>query len=383
MTRPAFRQWLLFSLTVVLLLFLLLWPPFRHGLPALYLLLDIAAGEKISHLKKTTPIPIRNPVTYTVKGRTYTGDLYQSAEQARAGIVLIPGAAEGGKDDARLVALANTLARGKFTVLVPDLVGMRQLRIGSENIEQISDSFIQLEAYSSAASGMNRGICAFSYAVGPAILAALSPEIRHRVCFVIGIGGYHDLSSVITFFTTGYFKGQDGRWQHRDPNEYGKWVFVLSNLRRLSIEKDRQLFNLMAKRKMESLDARVDDLALELSSEGKHFYELVTNPDPDLVPQLISKLPQGIRSEIRALDLSDKDLTLLKARLILIHGLDDDIIPYTESVALARALPADQARLYLAEGLFHVDLEFNLWNGWQLWRSVVALLEARDSYDCN
>jgi hypothetical protein len=42
---------------------------------------------------------------------------------------------------------------------------------------------------------------AFSYAAGPAILAALEAEIRERTGFILAVGGYHDLGQVLTFFT--------------------------------------------------------------------------------------------------------------------------------------------------------------------------------------
>ena len=41
-----------------------------------------------------------------------------------------------------------------------------------------------------------------------------------------------------------------------------------------------------------------------------------------------------------ALDLSRADLSRLGARLILLHGRDDAIIPFTQSLALAAAAPA-------------------------------------------
>ena len=54
------------------------------------------------------------------------------------------------------------------------------------------------------------------------------------------IGGYYDVEAVLTFFTTGYFRdGPDGQWRHREPNAYGKWVFVRSNAARLASPEDR------------------------------------------------------------------------------------------------------------------------------------------------
>ena len=42
---------------------------------------------------------------------------------------------------------------------------------------------------------------------------------------------------------------------------------------------------------------------------------------------------------------------------MLLHGRDDPIIPETESRALARALPAGRAHLYLPDSLAHADFE--------------------------
>jgi len=63
-----------------------------------------------------------------------------------------------------------------------------------------------------------------------------------------------------------------------------------------------------------------------------------------------------VRSDMMALDLSRADLSRLAAELILLHGRDDAIIPYTESQALAAAAPAGRATLYLVDNLSHVEL---------------------------
>ena len=60
------------------------------------------------------------------------------------------------------------------------------------------------------------------------------------------------------------------------------------------------------------------------------------------------------------------------------HGRDDPIIPYSESVALAAAAP--RADLYLVDGLAHVTLELrDLDDVLTLWRAIHRLLELRDA----
>lgn len=350
----------------------------RRGYEAVLVLADIAARDQPSRLKEATPAPERRPVAFTFEGRPYRGDLYLPGEKARSALLLVPGAAEAGKEDPRLVAFATTLARARFTVLVPDIASLRELKVNPGNAREIGEAFAWLVSRPELAPGGRGGMVAFSYAAGPAVLAALEPEIRERTGFILAVGGYHDLVQVLTFFTTGWFR-QDGEWRYLEPNEYGKWVFVLSNLDRLDDPADRALLQTMAKRKMADLDAGLDDLAAQLQGQGKALYAFITNREPQRAPELLRQLPQGIRADITALDLANKDLSHLSARLLLIHGYDDSIIPFTESIALAAAVPKGQARLFLVDGLAHVDLEPGLRSRFRLWRAINALLVERDA----
>lgn len=45
--------------------------------------------------------------------------------------------------------------------------------------------------------------------------------------------------------------------------------------------------------------------------------------------------------------------------MILVHGRNDNIIPYTESIALAQSLPSDKVHLFLIEGVAHVDIRLH------------------------
>lgn len=344
---------------------------------AVLVITDIAAGTAPTRLKSVTAQPKRTPVSLTAAGRVIGGDLYLTDKKPLAGILLLPGAAEQGKDDPRLVAFANSLARARFAVLVPDFESFRSLKVNSDDIRRTADAFAWLAARPDLATGGRAGIYSFSYASGPAILAALQPQAAGRVAFIMAVGGYHNVREVLAFFTTGYHR--DGkRWLYMEPNSYGKWVFVLSNLERLSDPTDQRLFHEAAERKLRDVNTPVGDLTDQLTPEGKRVLEFVENRDRDRAMQLIEQLPAAIKQDINALDLSRYDLTRLKARFILVHGYDDDIIPYTQSIALAKALPPDQTRLYLVNGLQHVDLEPGLIDKYRLWRSISNLLKERE-----
>ena len=104
-----------------LVLFLALGACSQRAQEAARLLSDIAAGAEPSALKAETPAPLRSAVTFPMGH----GDLYVSPDGALGALVLVPGLADTGKDDPRLIAFAESLARGRFAVLVPDIANLR------------------------------------------------------------------------------------------------------------------------------------------------------------------------------------------------------------------------------------------------------------------
>ena len=356
-----------------------------------YLLLDdLAAAGAVSRLERSTAEPSRTPISYTIEGRASSGDLYLPGEGVpEAGVVLVPGAVPEGKDHESLVELARTLARVRFAVLTPDLSGYRELEIRPDQIREVADAFRYLVEHEELAPAGRAGIGAFSFAVGPAVLAALEQDIRDRVRFVFGVGAYHDLRHAIRFFTTGYFE-EDGELRSAEFSEYGRLVFAKSVQDQLRDPTDRATLEAMVEAKMKNPAADLSALAGGLGPEGQSVYRLLTNADPERTPALISGLPEETVAMIDALTLADKDLHALRARLILVHGKNDELIPYTESIALAGAAAPSRSRVIIVNNaLGHVDLRFSGLLSAQFWtqelpdafrvlRAVALLMRERE-----
>jgi hypothetical protein len=357
---------------------------------ALLVLSDIGAGTGESRLKKSTPVPSRTPVAFTVSGRAGAGDLYLPRQgPPRAALVLVPGAVPEGKDHEQLVAFATTLARARFAVLTPELSGYQQLKMRPAHVRELADAFLYLADREDLGHGGRVGFGAFSYAVGPAVLAALEDDTREKVRFVLGVGGYHDLRVAIGFFTTGFFE-EDGKPRRLEPNEYGKLVFARSVTEHLRSASDRATIDAMVDAALADPAADLSVLARGLGPEGRAVYRLIMNTDPLQTPRLIDALPPGARATIDALTLAGKHLERLRARLILVHGRDDRLIPFPETLALARSVPSDQARVIILNRILgHVDLRFSSALSWRFWteelpdgvrlaRAVDLLLRERD-----
>ena len=356
-----------------------------------YLLLDdLDAAGAVSRLERSTAEPSRTPISYSIDGRASSGDLYLPGEGTpEAGVVLVPGAVPEGKDHESLVELARALARVRFAVLTPELSGYRELEIRPDQIREVADAFRYLVEHEELAPAGRAGIGAFSFAVGPAVLAALEQDIRDRVRFVFGVGAYHDLRNAIRFFTTGYFE-ENGELRSAEFSEYGRLVFAKSAQDQLREPTDRTTLEAMVEAKMKNPASDVSALAGALGPEGQSVYRLLTNADPERTAALISDLPEETVAMIDVLTLADKDLQALRARLILVHGKNDELIPYTESIALAgAAAPSRSSVIIVNNALGHVDLRFSSLRSAQFWtqelpdafrvlRAVALLMRERE-----
>lgn len=138
------------------------------------------------------------PVLYT--GRAVESDVYAAASRHadhpyrdRAGVVVVHGVVPDGKDDPRLQHLCRALARAGFVVLVPDIADLKSARLDPRMINDVAGAVESL----SGATGRPVGLVGISIGAGPAILAATRENLRDRVSFVLTIGGYASLRSVL------------------------------------------------------------------------------------------------------------------------------------------------------------------------------------------
>lgn len=318
------------------------------------LLEDILAGEDASRLKEKTPSPIRRVVEYIIEDRPNTADLYESPEGSLAGIILIPGVVKQGKDDYRLISLANSLARLRFAVLVPEVTGLRRFHLRTSDVRTLADAFRYLDEQANLSPAIKTGFGGFSYGAGVVLLASLEPDIRNQVDFVMGFGGYYNIANIVTYFTTGYYHDEkSGKLTYHRPHYYLKQVFTISNSDLLNSKTDRDRVRDLIDNDIEN----VNETLANLAPDARALYELIINEDPERVASLIDRLSPPIKNELQGINPAIRDLSTVKAQVILLHGRGDTMIPHTESISLAKHLPKDKTRLFIIEGYAHTDVK--------------------------
>ena len=321
------------------------------GIEAARLLFDVAFVDDTGAAE---PVP-RSTIAYQGDETVRRADVY-APDDVEAVLVLVPGAAERAMDDPRLINFADAFRRRGFLALVPESAGDGPLQVSARDADAVADAVRHL-----LASGQPRpiGIAALSYAVGPAVQAALREDIRGEIDFVVAVGGYHDVVAAITYITTGAFREDPSDpWSFAEVDRRAKWIFLRANAGRVGDPRDAARLAGIARARLRGRQEDPDAVVARLGPEARAVHDLVANRDPDRVAGLVRALPASLREEIRALDLSTLDLADLEADLILIHGRNDPLVPYTESLRLAEIAGPEQSRLYLLEDLQHVDIGF-------------------------
>jgi len=307
-------------------------------------------------------------------------DLWRPGEGgARAAIVLAPGFSEAGRDDPRLWPVARGLAGVGFLVMVPDLPGARRLTLDPADIGAMERAAAALAAHPGNPRPGIVAMTAVSYAAGPALLAGARPG--SPVGFLLTIGGYHDLKAAATAAATGAYRapGEEGwRWGPRNPLVAVAFLLAVGEV--LADPGDRRSTREAARRLLGREGAVMDDLWAGMTAEGRAALALALETDPDRVPARFAALPGRARGVLAALDPSLHDLSGLSACVVALHGDADPAVPWTEALALERALP--RARPILVPGFGHIGMEEIPFAGkLRLVEAARALLDWRDGKD--
>ena len=344
----------------------------RAGIEAISLLFDVWSVAR----EGGTTGPPWTTITYAGPGgEDRRADLYcDPSSPPGARLLLAHGLVETGKDDTRLRALGRAFARHRFLVIVPDFPGMRALRVGPGDIDEVAAA---IEAARRVAAcppagaptgvtdgsapptgraeppGLPTGAVGFSYSAGPVLLALDREESSRHGDFAVLFGGYDDLVDVVRFLTTG---------RHRDlGTDYGgealpegRWIVLQANADAIAGPSDRAILKEIGRLKRRAADADIEPLAASLGPSGRAVLDLFTNTDPARFDALYLKVDPALRATLEALSPARSLRRSLDIDLFLLHGRSDAIVPFTESLKLGRSVRTSGAvHLALLGGFRH------------------------------
>jgi pimeloyl-ACP methyl ester carboxylesterase len=270
------------------------------------------------------------------------------------GWILLHGVTVPGRHHPVLTRFAHSLASTGATVLIPEVPAWRQLRLAP----QVADATIAAAARHLCSRGDVAGdhlnLVGFSFGATQALMSATKPGIREHVRSVVAFGGYCDLERTLVTMMTGEHEWQGVR-RRLIPDPYGRWIAVANYLTGVpEFEHMEELQQAAYALAMESgmrgvfaAEAEYDpfkaELRRRLPREQQEIWDLIAPPAGTQVPagagrEFAKRLFAGVKEREPGLDPRPL-LPLIDQRVVLVHGRDDRLIPFTESLRLKAELP--------------------------------------------
>jgi dienelactone hydrolase len=342
------RKWVVFALLALIALGLTAYFT-RHHQRATALLLRIES-------KHPPSIATWNVCTVDEEIATLPhglpGRLYRPREVKGApGLVVLHGVHHLGIEEPRLRSFARTFAESCVLVLTPQLATLADYRIEPKAVEEIGAATLWL----SGQLDRPAGVLGLSFAGGLALIAATDARYSQSIGYVVAVGSHSNLARVSRFLVTGQSELPDGRVQALQPQQYGALVLAFAHpdgfFPKREVPKAKTCMRLWLSEEYQ----RARACGAELSPGSNVMMEA-------LFQYQIKQLREPLLGEIER----QKDamarvspsgrLHAIKVPVFLLHGENDDVIPTSETMWLAREVPPKYLRKALiSPAVGHVD----------------------------
>ena len=304
----------------------------------------------IKPLEWVTRGPTLQVIEFPIADGVGEADLYIPAGSGKHSAVLfflgvIP---PEDRDDARIVGLAEGLARSGMVVMIPWLDSQDQERIVPEDIDSLVRAFQYLRSLESVDPD-KVGIGGICTGASLSTIAAQDEHIRDDVKFVNFFAGYYDaLDMVKAIGSRSRFYGDTvAPWK---PDSLTRRVFTNHMIDGITDPEDRALLTRIF---VDKQGWREEELET-LSPEGMVVYRLLNGVSPEEVDGLIQQLSSKTIEFLREISPSTH-IDRVKAKILIMHDRGDELVPSEESRRLADAL---QRTLGPEDDTYHTEFSF-------------------------
>jgi pimeloyl-ACP methyl ester carboxylesterase len=275
------------------------------------------------------------------------------------GWVVLHGVTRPGRFHPTLLRFVRALASSKAAVLVPQIPEWVDLRLEPERtLPSVRAALDGLRSLPNTSDGPY-GLIGFSFGAPQVVVAATHQDVSDQLAGVIGFGGYCDIESMIRFQMTGRFTWGDAQ-HHLRPDPYGRWIMGGNHLTSIpDYENAQDVSDALWRLAVEAGERRIlawdpsydtlkEQLREQVSRDRRELFDLFAPPsDREPAEAEAERItPLLTRATMEAAPLLDPlpFLNRVEIPVQLIHGRNDRVIPYTETLRMEAALP-DKTRV--------------------------------------
>ena len=294
--------------------------------------------------------PTRHEVLFPQSLGEGLADVYRPAGDGRhAAVLLFLGVNPAGRNDERVVNLAEGLARSGMVVMVPWSESMTQYKIDPAEVDNLVNAFLFLQDRDYV-DPERVGMGGFCVGASLSAVAAQDVRIRDSVAFVNFFGGYYDARDLMVSVASRTRFDED---EQREWEPSGQTLRTFRNHLIESVEsaEERDLLERVFVDGEEPLPGEV----AALSDTADAAYRLMDGVAAAEARELLDRLPSQFQDELDRMSPS-RNIDSLRARVLIMHDAEDNNVPAEESRRLTEALE-DKGNVRHTEFVFfqHMD----------------------------
>lgn len=278
----------------------------------------------------------------------------RGASRPLPGWIVLHGITRPGRFHPTLLRFVRALASSQVSVIVPQVPEWKNLRLAPEvGLPTVRAALRGLRELDTANDGPY-GLIGFSFGAAQAMIAAADEDVSEQLAGVVGFGGYCDMDRMVRFQMTGQHEWDGMTYQLR-PDPYGRWIIGGNHLLSIPEYRDAQdVSDALWRLAMEagerrilawdpSYDAIKSTLREGISADRQWLFDLFAplsdrEPDPERAESLITRLSSAVMAASPLMN-PVPFLERIRTRVQIIHGTNDHLIPYTETLRMAAAFP--------------------------------------------
>lgn len=304
---------------------------------------------------------VRTETRIIENGNPVRARWYGPAERNRAsrrrplpGWALLHGVAVQGPDHPGLVRFATALASAGAAVLIPEVRAWGRLDLDPAAADPVVLETIRHMCADPEVAPGGVVLAGFSFGCPQVLRLAAKTAGSGRVRGVVGFGGYCELADALRFGLAGSYTWA-GRTRRARPDPYGRWVAGANYLHRIpgfegAEEVSEALHTLAVVAGAQGVlawephyDRLKQELADTLSPGDRELFRLFAppadqEPDPNEAATLAARLAEAAESVHPLLALPRPFDAAGMPPVHLVHGRNDPLVPFAESLALQQRL---------------------------------------------
>lgn len=289
----------------------------------------------------------------TVKARMFSPP--GSSAKERPAVVLVHGVQYLGIEEPRLQRFAKSIVDAGLVVLTPQVDELADYHVSARSIETVGASIRALRKRTGGRAQV--GLMGTSFGGGVALLTAADARFADEVAFVVAIGAHDDLARVSGFFAKDEIEEVTGETKKLRAHGYGATVLVYTHVDDFFPAEDVPAARDALRHWLRERREAARESAKTLSPASKQKMDTLFGPDiSPLRAELMAMIEKRV-PDMKHVSPHGK-LAGLKAHVYLLHGAGDTVIPATETLWLARDVPAASLRAVLVSpAIEHVELK--------------------------